>query len=66
MQKINYPIKKDLCGVYFRVKRNEKWESVCFTDLTREEQENVLEGKELSFVKNLAYILSDTINKICT
>lgn len=63
---MSYPTKKDLCGVYFRVKRNEKWENICFTDLTRKEQEDVLKGKELPFVKELVYILSDIINDIYT
>lgn len=61
---MNYPIERELCGVYFRVERDGKYENICFTDLTREEQEESLTGKELPFVKSLAYALSDTINEI--
>lgn len=28
---------RKLDGVYFRIKRNDKWENVCFSDLTEED-----------------------------
>lgn len=37
-------VNRDLDGIYFRVKRNKRWESVCFSDLTDEEMDKVLEG----------------------
>ena len=40
-----YPVKRDLDGVYFRIKRDEHYQAVCFSDLTKEERETVLEGK---------------------
>lgn len=30
--------KRELCGIYFRVKRDGKYENICFTDMTEEEQ----------------------------
>lgn len=34
---ISYPTKRDLDGVYFRTRRDEKWCDICFSDLTDEE-----------------------------
>lgn len=35
--------KRELCGIYFRVKRSGKWENICFTDMTEEEQRKILD-----------------------
>lgn len=35
-------IKRNLDGCYFRVRRGDKYEDLCFTDLTRDEQEELL------------------------
>ena len=43
-----YPVKRDLDGVYFRIKRDEHYQAVCFSDLTKEEREAVLEGKNIT------------------
>lgn len=37
---------RDLDGIYFRVKRGEKWQNICFSDLTDEEMDTVLEGRD--------------------
>ena len=34
--------KRELCGIYFRVKRDGKYENICFTDMTEEEQRKIL------------------------
>ena len=38
-RKIVYPKQRELDGVYTRVERNGHWYSVCFSDLTDEEQD---------------------------
>lgn len=43
---------RDLDGIYFRVKRGQRWESVCFSDLTDEEMDVVLEGHTADWLKN--------------
>lgn len=43
---------RDLDGLYFRVKRNNRWESVCFSDLTDEEMDKVLEGHSVQWLKS--------------
>ena len=34
----NYPTERNLDGFYYRVKRDDTYVSLCFTDLTEEEQ----------------------------
>ena len=36
----NYPIVRDLDGIYYRVERDGKYYSLCFTDLTADEQQS--------------------------
>ena len=44
---IDYPSQYEMDGVYSRVKRNGTWDSVCFSDLTEEEMEDVCKDKYL-------------------
>ena len=37
-----YPVKRDLDGCYFRVQREGKWHSLCWTDLTKPERVSVV------------------------
>ena len=57
-------VNRDLDGIYFRVKRNNRWESVCFSDLTDEEMDKVLEGRTADWLKNTCKILGKTIRSI--
>ena len=61
---VEYPVKRDLDGIYFRVKRGDKYHAICFSDLTKEEREAVLTGRNPEWVKNLALILADVIRTI--
>lgn len=56
--------KRNLDGVYFRIKRNNKWEDICYSDLTIEEREMVGEGRTLEWWRSLANILADVIREI--
>ena len=33
---------RNLDGIYFRIKRNNKYESICFSDLTEDEMDEIL------------------------
>lgn len=59
-----YPVKRNLDGVYFRVKRDDKWENVCFSDLTHEERDQVTNGREIEWMKQLAYIMANSLREI--
>lgn len=58
--------RRNLSGIYFRSKNEEtgKWENVVFEDLSEEEQDKKMEGRELEWIKSLAKQLANTINKI--
>lgn len=51
-------------GVYFRVKRGKHWESICFSDLSDEEMDKVLEGHSVEWLKKMCKILGKTIKRI--
>lgn len=55
---------RDLDGMYFRVKRGQRWESVCFSDLSDEEMDVVLEGRTADWLKSTCKILGRTIRCI--
>lgn len=56
--------KRDLDGIYFRVKRGKHWESICFSDLSDEEMDKVLEGHSIEWLKKTCKILGRTIRGI--
>ena len=55
---------RNLDGVYFRIKRDDKYQSICFSDMTLEEQEYVLKDKNNNWLKNMCKILARTIRDI--
>lgn len=57
-------IKRNLDGCYFRVRRGEKYEDLCFTDLTRDEQETVLKDRSPEFIVGLTLHLAKIIRQI--
>lgn len=59
-----YPMIRKLDGVFYRVERNGRWQSIAFTDLTRLEQEKFLQTLDTEGLKRMCYILSDTIRYI--
>lgn len=61
---MEYPIRRELDGIYFRVERDGKWENICFSDLTDNEQLNVLYKKDNDWLKTMCLRLSDVIRQI--
>lgn len=55
---------RNLDGIYFRIKRNDKYENICFSDLTEEEMKKVVEGREEKWLKNMVIILGKRIKEI--
>lgn len=55
---------RNLDGVYFRVRRNEKWENICFSDLTGDEMKEVMSGRSKEWLKSLCVILGHTIKRM--
>jgi hypothetical protein len=52
---------RNLEGVYFRVKRIDTWENVCFSDLTEDEMKSVLAEKSSEWLISLCLSLGKTI-----
>ena len=57
-------VNRNLDGCYFRIRRGEKYEDLCFSDLTRDEQEEVLKDKSSEFIVGLALHLAKIIRQI--
>ena len=57
-------IKRNLDGCYFRVRRGDKYEDLCFTDLTRDEQEELLKDKSAEFIVGLTLHLAANLRQI--
>ena len=55
---------RELDGVYFRIERNGKWQNICFSDLTEEEMDRVMEGRCEEWLRNLCKILGQTMRTI--
>ena len=61
---IDYPSQYEMDGVYFRVKRNGTWDSICFSDLTEEEMEDVFKDKNVDWYQQLCKILAGRLRSI--
>ena len=59
-----YMINRNLDGVYFRIKRDDEWQNICFSDLTKEEREDVGQGRSAEWWKSLAYRMADCLREI--
>lgn len=57
-------IKRNLSGIFFREKINNKWQNVCFEELSEKSQDRILEIKSPQFIKNLAKMLGKTIMEL--
>ena len=58
---------RNLDGIYFRVKREDKWQNVCFSDLTEKEREELFEGenqKSALWWRTVAYRLADVLKEV--
>ena len=55
---------RNLDGVYFRVCRDNKWQSICFSDLTRDEQEHVMSCKSVDWLQYMCCHLADRLRTI--
>ena len=55
---------RNLDGIYFRVQRDGKWENACFSDLTQEEMEKVMENRDVDWLKSMCIQLGKTIHRI--
>ncbi len=59
-------MKRNLDGVYFRIKNEETGEfnNFCFSDLTENQMNEVMENRDIGWLKRLCVILGQTIRQI--
>lgn len=55
---------RNLDGCYFRVYRDGKWQSICFSDLTRDEQEHLVAGKSIDWLQYMCCYLAERLKQI--
>ena len=55
---------RNLDGVYFRIKRDDEWQNICFSDLTDDEMEEVMKDRPIEWLQSLCKILGKTIRDI--
>lgn len=61
---VSYPVKRNLDGVYFRVERDGRWEDLCFTDLTEDEQEGIMYGKSDMWLREMVVVMADSLREV--
>lgn len=57
-------INRELDGCFFRVERDGKWRSICFSDLTEEERDYVTNGKNEKWLKSLCNHLANCLREL--
>lgn len=57
-------VNRKLDSYYFRVNRNDKWENICFSDLTEKEMDSILIGRDAMWLIDLCKGLGKTIREI--
>ena len=57
-------INRNLDGIYFRIERDGKCQNLCFSDLTEEEQKEVLKNKSPEFVLQIALNMAKRLREI--
>lgn len=62
--KMEYPKKRDLDGIYFRVCRDGKWQNVCMTDLSKDEFDSLAEGRHFEWLWGAFDYLTDVSKKM--
>ena len=55
---------RNLDGIYFRIKRDNEWQNICFSDLSDEEMEEVMQNRTNEWLKSMCKILGNTIRDI--
>lgn len=55
---------RNLDGAFFRVCRAGRWRNVCFSDLTSEERDTIMEGRGEEWLKSLCCHLADQLKGV--
>ena len=55
---------RNLDGCYFRLERDGRWQSICFSDLTDQEMMHVLDDRGIAFIQSLAIHLAHRLKAV--
>lgn len=61
---MEYPTIRNLDGVYYRVKRADKWTNLCYSDLTQAERDEVTAQYTLLQMRRLANLMADALHRV--
>lgn len=61
---MSYPVKRNLDNVYFRVKRDNRWENICFSDMTEAERDSVMLGESEAWLREMCNIMANTLREV--
>ena len=56
--------KRNLSGIFFRVRRGDKFENICFEDLNADEQCQMMKRQGKEWLMNLSQRLADVLNEV--
>lgn len=59
-----FPIERKLDGVFFRVRRNGKWNNICFSDMTPDERKEVIGSRTTEWWMALAGMMADDLRAV--
>ena len=57
-------INRELDGVYFRIKRDNELQNICFSDMTEDEMDKILKQKSKAWICSLAKILANRLREV--
>ena len=57
-------IMRNLDGVYFRVKTDDGYKNICWSDLTEEQMRKVLKGKKKDYITELAILIGRCLREM--
>lgn len=60
----DYPVERELDGVYFRLERNGAFKNICFSDMTVEERATVIKKYDTASLQRLCIHLADCLRRI--
>ena len=58
------PVERELDGIYYRVKRNDKYFNLCFSDLIEEEQQEILNRLDINGLHRMCKLLAGALRMI--
>lgn len=59
-----YPFKRNMDPMTFRIPRDGKWVTLCFTDMTMEERIGMLGERDQEWLANMAFALADRLRYV--